>query len=296
LSRHELEPLSPELEALLESERRSSGAPTVARERLRGRLQRLFAGVANVLELRPPRSKFGAEGRAPERTPAGRRPRRAVGRRVWFGLRAGVAALLGSAALAMASFGLGGLFGALVQSRLHFFGSPPTNSCPGSPVPSGPAAIPLAPAPSATAVPEGALRDEQGTLPTESRFRSDRPGNHPARARTAALRHIEARPASPAPLPRTAADSDLAEQRWLLERARTALSRGDGTAALDSLEEHQRRYPLGQLTEEREVLEIEASLALGHASEARLRATEFERRHPGSLLLPAVDGALRSLP
>jgi hypothetical protein len=44
------------------------------------------------------------------------------------------------------------------------------------------------------------------------------------------------------------------------------------------------------------VLEIQVSLTLGHASEARLRATEFQRRHPGSLLLPAVEGALRSLP
>jgi outer membrane protein assembly factor BamD (BamD/ComL family) len=97
-------------------------------------------------------------------------------------------------------------------------------------------------------------------------------------------------------LPSSAVDRDLAEQRWLLERARTALGRGDGAAALDSLEEHQRRYPEGQLTEEREVLEIEASLALGRSSEAKLRGAEFERRHPGSLLLPAVESTLRSLP
>jgi hypothetical protein len=158
----------------------------------------------------------------------------------------------------------------------------------------------LPPSPAATGIPGTLAGSEPGSLP-ETRLRFER-ANRPARVRATAARRSEARPPSPAPAPidRSAPlstrDGDLAEQRWLLERARTALSRGDGAAALDSLDEHQRRFPEGQLTEEREVLEIQASLTLGHASEARLRATEFERRHPGSLLLPAVEGALRSLP
>jgi hypothetical protein len=302
MSGHDLEPLSPDLEALLDSERRSSGAPAPARERLRLRLDRLFAGTANVLQLRP---KSSVEGRA-DRSPLSSRPRRSAGGRLRFGLRTGVAALLGSAALAMASFGLGGLIGALFQSRTHLFGSPPVNSCPGTPVTPlvpGPDAIPPAPAAPAWGDPP-----QGGVLPaaplTGSRFRSERTSVHPARARVVASRHPEARPvvgiaagiAAGMAAPEGARDADLAEQRWLLERARAALSRGDGIAAVDALEEHQRRFPQGQLTEEREVLEIEASLALGRASEAKLRATEFERRHPGSLLLPAVDGALRSLP
>jgi hypothetical protein len=282
VSGRDLEPLSPELEALLASERRSPGAPPLSRERLRGRLVRLLSSVGNVLELRP---RSSLEGRRSEQPRA-----RAAGRRLWLGVRASVAALLGSAALAFASFSLGGVFGALIQSRLHLFGSPPQDACPGVPV--GPASLLPAPVPSASGSPAGS---EQALLPPEPRLRFER-GVHPPRARAVAVRHSEPRPAVPAPIPRGAIDNDLAEQRWLLERARTALSRGDGAAALDSLDEHQRRYPEGQLTEEREVLEIQASLTLGHASEARLRATEFERRHPGSLLLPAVEGVLRSLP
>jgi hypothetical protein len=87
-------------------------------------------------------------------------------------------------------------------------------------------------------------------------------------------------------------DTDLAAERSLLEVARTALSRGDAGAALASLKEHEKRFPGGQLTEEREALYVQALARAGRYEEARARAKRFEKNFPGSMLLPVVQVAV----
>ena len=86
-------------------------------------------------------------------------------------------------------------------------------------------------------------------------------------------------------------DTGLAAERALLEVARTALSRGDAASALTSLDEHAKRFPGGQLTEEREALYVQALARAGHLSEAKARAARFAKRFPESMLLPVVEAA-----
>jgi outer membrane protein assembly factor BamD (BamD/ComL family) len=85
----------------------------------------------------------------------------------------------------------------------------------------------------------------------------------------------------------------LAEENALLEEARQALTRSDAAHALRLLERHQHRFKKAQLVEEREALWVRALLSAGQARAARERAAHFEHAHPGSLLLPSVQQALR---
>jgi len=82
-------------------------------------------------------------------------------------------------------------------------------------------------------------------------------------------------------------------ERNLLERARTALSRGESTAALRALQQHHKRYPRGILAEERGALMVVALAGLGKRARARAAARQFKKRYPHSLLLPLVDDALK---
>jgi hypothetical protein len=88
-------------------------------------------------------------------------------------------------------------------------------------------------------------------------------------------------------------DASLAQERSLLETARSALVRGDASKALESLNEHQRRFEEGRLVEERESLAIQALLRLGQTAAARTRATTFHQRWPDSLFDPVVDAAFQ---
>lgn len=69
---------------------------------------------------------------------------------------------------------------------------------------------------------------------------------------------------APAPPPRTSSDapaprkSTMRAERVLLEAANAALLRGDHAAAIASLRKHERRYPKGELVQERDVLMAQA--------------------------------------
>jgi hypothetical protein len=67
----------------------------------------------------------------------------------------------------------------------------------------------------------------------------------------------------------------------LLQRAQDALS-GAPDRALGLTREHAARFPAGVLTQEREVVAIQALLRLGRRDEARARAEGFVRAFPGS--------------
>ncbi|MEI9940974.1 MAG: hypothetical protein WDO69_27470 [Pseudomonadota bacterium] len=67
----------------------------------------------------------------------------------------------------------------------------------------------------------------------------------------------------------------------LLEQARRALN-GSPSTALRLANQHTARFPHGALTQEREVIAIEALRRLHRTSEADLRAAAFARAYPGS--------------
>ena len=84
----------------------------------------------------------------------------------------------------------------------------------------------------------------------------------------------------------------LAEELRLTTAARKALAAGDPSSALRALDEHERRFPNGQLAQERDSVRIQALVADGQVAAARGRAAEFRDRYPGGLLLPSVERAL----
>jgi hypothetical protein len=74
----------------------------------------------------------------------------------------------------------------------------------------------------------------------------------------------------------------------LLERARNALT-SSPARALALTEQHRARFPSGVLTQEREVIAIEALKRLGRTDEAARRAADFARRYPGSAYRKKLD-------
>lgn len=105
------------------------------------------------------------------------------------------------------------------------------------------------------------------------------------------LPHVEAKRPAPKPTtsPKRESDVELAEERALLEVARTALARGNAAEALDAVNRHASHFKTARLAEERESLAIQALLALGREADARQRAEDFRRRFPESMLLPLID-------
>jgi hypothetical protein len=91
-------------------------------------------------------------------------------------------------------------------------------------------------------------------------------------------------------------DTALAAERAVIEVARTAMARGEPELALRALDEHAARFPLGRLSEERDALAVRALAGAGRTAEARVRASEFRRHYPGSLLSPLVEEVIRSNP
>jgi ferric-dicitrate binding protein FerR (iron transport regulator) len=75
----------------------------------------------------------------------------------------------------------------------------------------------------------------------------------------------------------------------LLSRARQAVAAGDYRSAMHWMDTHARRYPRGQLVEEREALRVEALRGMGNAEAARRAAGEFRERFPKSVLSPQMS-------
>jgi hypothetical protein len=90
--------------------------------------------------------------------------------------------------------------------------------------------------------------------------------------------------------------ASLAAQQALLDEARTALARGDNSAALRAVELHARRYPDSVMIEEREALAIKALVGQGSLAEARARGERFRARFPRSLLISSIDETLGTIP
>jgi TolA-binding protein len=82
----------------------------------------------------------------------------------------------------------------------------------------------------------------------------------------------------------------------ILQAARSAVALGDLAAALDAIAAHERRYPDGQLTEEREALRILALAGLRRMDDARGAAAAFRKRFPDSVLLRRMNETVRATP
>jgi hypothetical protein len=82
----------------------------------------------------------------------------------------------------------------------------------------------------------------------------------------------------------------------LLIRARQSDAQGDYAEVLAVVADHERRYPAGRLSEEREVLRVKALVGLGRASESRQAAAKFRREFPRSVLLQKIEDLLASPP
>lgn len=89
--------------------------------------------------------------------------------------------------------------------------------------------------------------------------------------------------------PSTSSDVDLASERALVDRARTALQRRQAESALEALDAHAARFPRGRLAEEREALAVQALAQAGRAADAKRRADAFRKAYPNSIFGPAVD-------
>ena len=251
MSEHEIDPLEPELRAILEVERSQPDMPREAAERVLKRVE-ATAGLGD--EGARERGVAGDEARSVERG--------FLARRLPFG---------------MAMFVLGGLTGAGLYATLQ----PRTH-----PVVVAPRAPQTALSPMVPAIDPAPIARPAPTPPV------------PTVAPTPAPATAPVPPGSRPPTPAGGAgrDTDLAAERALLEVARTALSRGQVDAALEATQRHARRFPRGQLAEERESVWIQALVAADRPAEARQRAAEFRRRFPRSMLRPVVEAAVRSNP
>jgi hypothetical protein len=100
----------------------------------------------------------------------------------------------------------------------------------------------------------------------------------------------------PAPLPSPSAGRSVRvpdgdSEVTLLDAAEAALGSDPG-AALSLANRHTARFPYGMLSQEREVIAIEALWRLGRSDEARRRARRFFQDYPRSAHRPRVEALL----
>lgn len=77
----------------------------------------------------------------------------------------------------------------------------------------------------------------------------------------------------------------------LIQRAQAALP-SDPALALAIADEHARAFPAGELTQEREVVAVEALSRLGRRAEAKRRASALLERFPSTPYEPRLERAL----
>jgi len=158
------------------------------------------------------------------------------------------------------------------------------------PAPQGPQAPHPVPASSRLPEPRTEPATDSSVAPARP-LPPSRPVRHADKAPSAAPPAPASAESAPSQAPLTR-DQELASERALIERARSALARGKPDDALEAIARHRRDFAAGQLVEERCALEILA-LAVGHnLDEARRRAAEFRRTYPGSMLRRTIDQAL----
>ena len=101
-----------------------------------------------------------------------------------------------------------------------------------------------------------------------------------------------AQPEPPSPASAPAASPSVASEVMVLDRAREALRRGDPRRAMRALDQHESKFQEGALTEEAELLRIEALLEQRKPAQAAARARAFMSAHPRSPHLARVRSLL----
>lgn len=127
------------------------------------------------------------------------------------------------------------------------------------------------------------------------------PVDDPSSPRTSAASETPSTPVQPKPAARRVADEpapeaptpgdDLAEENRLLGQARRALIDERPERALARLGEHERRFPHGVLTEERQALRAVALCEAERSVEGKAAARLFLREHPQAALAHRVRSA-----
>jgi hypothetical protein len=250
MSEH-LEPLSPDVEAMLRAERDYERESDARRARVMNRLASTAAAVG-----------FGGFVHAAKAT--------------WLARLAEIART--KAGIAVAALAIGGAGGGVVGHELGERAAETRAAAIAQVAPSAPRnpegnSTPVAP----SAAPSGSSIDVLA-LPSSAPVIAP-----PLRPHASAA-------------PRETGDDDLAAELAFVQMARTALARQNFSAALDATEQHARKFPSGKLVEERESLAIQALTGEGRDAEARARAARFRAMYPHSLLLPAVEAAVRATP
>jgi hypothetical protein len=109
------------------------------------------------------------------------------------------------------------------------------------------------------------------------------------------------RPSSPTPAAPSAPSEtptprpSVADELALVSAARAALST-DPTSALLLADEHATTFPDGQLSQEAEVVAVQALVGLGRGDEARARVDRFRARWPSSAHLRRLEGMVGGTP
>ncbi len=146
-------------------------------------------------------------------------------------------------------------------------------------------------APPAPQKPTPAVTPDQAVAPRPTTVQATAPTEAPEVPSTNSVAPTRAEPrAAQSPASTKATSNDAAAEAALLERAREAIS-SDPKRALALTREHARRFPKGILTQEREVIAIDALKRLGKSSEAESRADQFKKTYPGSAHQHGLDSA-----
>jgi hypothetical protein len=287
----DLPPLPPVAEALFRSERKRPGIPEPARQRVAQRLTWAFGEA--------PPEVVGVAAR-----PRRRSARSAIARA--FEAVAASVTLLGPVPLATAGVGVGGVLGLGIHTLMTRRQEPAHHAVARSAPANAPAtaarSFVIAPLPELPSLPATSLAnrpENESPVAAQEKNTGFRPPAvfQPApEAPPSVAATVELPEPTTPELLRQHRDLRLAAEETLLERARRALRNGEIAEALDRLTEHRMTYPDSQLTEERELLSVEAEIATGNVGAARFHAEEFQRRFPHSLLLPRLQAALQLAP
>jgi hypothetical protein len=152
---------------------------------------------------------------------------------------------------------------------------------------------PMQPAASAVTVETDspAVAQIEGSTPSSTFVESTRraPTVTPRRLRPIPRQTTPAVPPAPA-IP--ARDGALLAEQALLRAARRAIAQRDIDGALISIRHHEIAHPDGRLTQERELLRVQALARAGRVGEAEAAAARFRSRFPESLMTKALEYAL----
>jgi hypothetical protein len=264
--------LPPDLRALIEADRNQPGPPEEVRQDVARRVDRAL-GLGGAM-LIPVPSALGKASVAPQ---AGT---------VAAPVAVGVAAWKIAVGVAVVALAGGGGFTIAARrapvSAMHEPAAMAIGRSAGG-VSAGPATIGVAPEAKSAAAPSNV----DTSAPSISLDLDSEPASDNVAAPGAAAKGLSperAHPARPA--------DRLADERKLLDRARTALAHRDPADALAAIRAHEKAFGRGQLVEEREGMRVQALVVAHDFGSARAAGERFRKAYPHSVFLPVVDRAL----